>query len=264
MTLFFFKPTEMKRRRPEEEHAVRTRLRAACSHKLNLHSICDGNMTKLVQSHAQAVGVPMEYFFFPLLSTLAGLMANTYVQVNSDWLEPVVLWTAVAATHGTRKSAVIIRLIEQFENLSELSPNFSFHDFLLPEDLELVYKSGCNFSLGLFEDIHEVIKEMLNTTEHKAFCIHQMKNLFDNPLLKCRLSLGGFVHTDKATDLADTSLNLADPLFDRLLLCCPEEVNYHYANLRVPMPGNTPSLQELFKIILTTHNQTKKSKTIYR
>ena len=49
---------------------------------LDIENACDGNMLKLVVTHAQALGVPAESVLLPLLACVAGFLSDAQVQVR--------------------------------------------------------------------------------------------------------------------------------------------------------------------------------------
>ena len=61
--------------------------------KLNGSSKGFGDLHRVVEAHAQAVGTPKEFFFMPLLTVAASFMGiNAVVQINPEWLEPAIIW----------------------------------------------------------------------------------------------------------------------------------------------------------------------------
>ena len=53
---------------------------------------------QLVTKYAASIGCPKEFFLLPLQSIAAHFMGpTTCVQVNSGWVEPIILWSEVLA-----------------------------------------------------------------------------------------------------------------------------------------------------------------------
>ena len=71
---------------------------------------------KTVKAHADAVGAPPEFIFFPLLTATAAFMGvNAQMCVNPEWREPAILWNVVAARKGEKKTAALKRLLHAVE-----------------------------------------------------------------------------------------------------------------------------------------------------
>ena len=84
--------------------------------KLNGPSKGLGDLHRVVEAHAQAVGTPKEFFFMPLLTVAASFMGiNAVVQINPEWLEPAIIWTVVAARKGEKKTAALNRILAAVE-----------------------------------------------------------------------------------------------------------------------------------------------------
>ena len=68
-------------------------------------SVCSTEMLEFLDSHAKSKGVPKEFLFFPLLTTVASLMGtSTTIEINKKWREPALLWFVIASKKGTNKS----------------------------------------------------------------------------------------------------------------------------------------------------------------
>lgn len=64
-------------------------------------------LLKTVRAHADTVGAPTEFIFFPLLTVTALFMGtNAQMCVNSEWHEPAILWNVVAARKGEKTAAL--------------------------------------------------------------------------------------------------------------------------------------------------------------
>ena len=92
--------------------------------QLDLAGICDGNTYKLVTSHAHALGVPDEYYFYPLLCSVAGLMGSSRVQVHDDWQESCSLWCGVVGRRGSRRSSTLSRGITESSDRKRTDTSF--------------------------------------------------------------------------------------------------------------------------------------------
>ncbi len=76
-------------------------------------------MTKLIGAHADAVGVPIEFIFWPLLTAVASFIGtNGHIQINSESIEPSSMWFVIAAKKGEEKTTALRRhdLIGEWES----------------------------------------------------------------------------------------------------------------------------------------------------
>ena len=85
--------------------------------KLNWSRASSPPLLRTVQAHADAVGAPKEYIFFPLLTVAASFMViNGSMCINPEWTEPAILWNVVAARKGEKKkTAAMKRLLNIVE-----------------------------------------------------------------------------------------------------------------------------------------------------
>ena len=78
--------------------AYKKRIKQAQTLELHLSEVVSENTVKLIRSHADAVGCPREFIFFPLLTTIAYCCgAGTSINVNQEWQEPIIIWFVCAA-----------------------------------------------------------------------------------------------------------------------------------------------------------------------
>ena len=83
---------------------LKARISKAQGIKLKWDEICSPILLKTVGAHADAVGAPKEYVFFPLLTVSASFMGvNARININDEWCEPAILWNVVAARKGKKK-----------------------------------------------------------------------------------------------------------------------------------------------------------------
>ena len=69
-----------------------------------LTDVCSPTVATTIQAHADAIGCPSEYIFYPLLMIAAGFMGvRTQIQINEEWKEPAIIWMVVAARKGNFK-----------------------------------------------------------------------------------------------------------------------------------------------------------------
>ena len=95
---------------------VKVRINSAQEFSLDWNRSCSSSLIRTIEGHADAVGAPKEYIFFPLLTVVASFMGvNARMCVNSEWSEPAILWSVVAARKGEKKTAALKRLLNIVE-----------------------------------------------------------------------------------------------------------------------------------------------------
>ena len=94
----------------------KARISKAQGIKLKWKDTCTPKLLKTVSAHAEAVGAPKEYIFFPLLTVSASFMGiNARISINDEWSEPAIMWNVVAARKGEKKTAAMKRLLSAVE-----------------------------------------------------------------------------------------------------------------------------------------------------
>ena len=84
-------------------------------------SVCSSEMLTFMDSHAKSIGVPKEFLFFPLLTTVASLMGtSTCIEINKKWREPTLLWFVIASKKGTNKSGALNLLSGALQEIEEM------------------------------------------------------------------------------------------------------------------------------------------------
>ena len=59
-------------------------------------------------AHAGAIGVPHEFILWLLLTAATSIMGtNAFVHINTEWLEPSIIWFIIAARKGEKKTAAL-------------------------------------------------------------------------------------------------------------------------------------------------------------
>ena len=96
------------------------RVAKAQSNNLDIDAVVTEAMKKVINANADAIGSPLEFIFFPLLSISAYFMGpNTRILVNEQWREPLILWTVVLADKGQKKSPALNRFVKPIQELEE-------------------------------------------------------------------------------------------------------------------------------------------------
>ena len=84
-------------------------------------SVCSNDMLTFLDSHAKSIGVPKEFLFFPLLTTVASLMGtSTCIEINKKWREPALLSLVLASKKGTSKSSALNLLLDALQEIEEM------------------------------------------------------------------------------------------------------------------------------------------------
>lgn len=95
---------------------LKARINKAQGIKLTWNDTCSPTLLKVVKAHADAVGSPKDYIFFPLITVAASFMGvNSRININEEWSEPAILWNVVAARKGEKKTAALKRLLSAVE-----------------------------------------------------------------------------------------------------------------------------------------------------
>ena len=129
---------------------------------------------------SDAIGCPLEFVIFPLLTIIAGCMGiNAHVAINQMWTEPAIVWFIVAANKGQKKTAALRLLKKPLEEIEEIEEqewrktltqtqksssnttppqlcidNFSF------EELHNVMKRNGSQILGLFDEMSTMYSQL--------------------------------------------------------------------------------------------------------
>ena len=225
---------------------------------LDLSCVCDGNILKLITSHAHSLGVPNEYIFFPLLSTVSGLLNSSCVEVHEGWRERTTIWCGVVGKRGSRRSATVGRFASSVNNLKKTAPHFhapnisvdSIPTHLLgPPDPS----PASTTNLCFFENFSELFN-VLDLDRPQIGYLKLRKSYDYDPLddTSFAANLGGFFLPESLGDLFH---NLPIEIASRFVVTWPKPVLYSSKDLKVPMAANIPSLNDVFKVLWHKHQQ---------
>jgi hypothetical protein len=96
--------------------SVKARIMKAQSTEFKWDEACSEQLLTTVSAHADAIGAPKHYIYFPLLTVGASFMGvNARIKINEEWSEPAILWNVVAARKGEKKTAALKRLLTGVE-----------------------------------------------------------------------------------------------------------------------------------------------------
>lgn len=83
---------------------IKQRIASAQSIKLQWDEVCSEELLRVIQAHADAIGAPKQYIFFPLLTVVASFMGvNATIAINEEWSEPSILWSSLEQERERRR-----------------------------------------------------------------------------------------------------------------------------------------------------------------
>lgn len=99
---------------------IQSRMKAAQDINFELSNMCGPNSSATIDAHSKAIGAPHPFIFYPLLTVIAACMGvKASVNVNTEWTEPMILWTVVAARKGEKKTPACKRLTKAIQQLEK-------------------------------------------------------------------------------------------------------------------------------------------------
>jgi hypothetical protein len=206
------------------------RLKQAQEHRFDWTSVCSPEMLSFLDSHASSIGVPKEFLFFPLLTTIASLLGkNTHLQINSAWKEPAFLWLIIASKKGTNKSGALKLFTQALQELEK--------EMTTPEDDE--QENGD-------EDRTQLLIDQFSFEELFSGIKGSMSNTCFN--------ISGFTHPYYVIEVLhrDDHDGFNERQFD-----IPTEVDFYYDDLRTNIPDNVPTFKDILHYIMDTHRRPK-------
>ena len=165
---------------------------------LDLSSVCDGNMLKFVSCHASALGVPADYIFFPLMSSLSGALRHTEIEIHEEWREKCAIWSTIVARRGSKRSATLNRFIGALDTLQSALQSANIES-AISENCSIAKAAGqfrdeLHLNCMLHEDLNHVFN-VLSRGNEKTFS-DKMKRHYDLSPTKegsVSLNLTGFI-----------------------------------------------------------------------
>ena len=154
---------------------LQDKLTTANSERVDFSELFSPQLYSVVTSNADAIGAPVEFLAYPLLTVAASFMGiNAHVRVNPEWTEPAILWFVVAAKKG-EKTAALRRLRAPLEDLEKQlqkrwqtsqeadkppTPPQLMIDHFSFEELHSVMKRNGGQILGLFDEISSLYAQL--------------------------------------------------------------------------------------------------------
>ena len=229
---------------------------------------------------SDAIGCPLEFIVFPLLTIIAGCMGiNAHASINQMWNEPAIIWFIVAANKGQKKTAALRLLKKPLEDIEEVEAqawyrkqkpsgndtppqlcidNFSF------EELHNVMKRNGSQILGLFDEMSTMYSQLdlykqsgsvmdrktLITLNGGSSWSRNYRN-YTASMKQTAFNMSGFIQPSFVEKmlLSDD----ADGFNDRQLFVFPPQRDVFLNDLKQPIPSNIPSLKSIYTLLRTIH-----------
>ena len=256
-------------------------IQEAQNYELDIDDVLGSDIHAIVMAHALAVGCPPEFILFPLMTAVAHFMGcGTKVMVNPEWKEPVIVWFAVAARKGEKKTPALNRIIEAVTKMEDTvqaqwiigNPDESLKampqimiDYFSFEELHEVLKANNGQILGLYGEFMSLIEQLdiykpsASSLDRKTFLSlnggSKWRRNFQNkepsslPMTHCNFA--GMVQPRFIMNLMER--DDLDGMMDRILVVCPKEAVYYAADYKVPMPENIPDFVDIFSYVRDRH-----------
>ena len=261
----------------------KVKLQKAQSSCVDFTKIASVPLVGMCTALSNAIGCPIEFIFFPLLTIVAACMGiNAHVKVNPIWYEPAILWFIIAANKGQKKTAALRLLkkpllaLEQKEVEMWLAnqenaksggtppqliiDNFSF------EELHHVMKNNGSQILGLFDEMStlygqlDLYKQSGSVMDRKTLITlnggsswsRNYRN-YSASMSQTAFNISGFIQpafVEKML-LSDD----ADGFNDRQLFAFPPQRDVFLRDLILPISSDLPSLETIYGKIRDVHKE---------
>ena len=155
---------------------LRDKLRAASAERVSFSDVLSPSLYTIVAANADAIGAPIEFLVYPLLTVTAAFMGvNASVRINPEWTKPAIIWFVVAAKKREKKTAALRRLRIPIEDLEKRlqkkwledatadkpqSPPQLIIDPFSFEELHSVMKRNGGQMLGLFDEMSSLYAQL--------------------------------------------------------------------------------------------------------
>jgi len=136
---------------------------------LDLTTVLSVELNEIVTANADAVGVPPEFILFPLITATASFLGTSaFIRINSEWKEPSIVWSVLAAKKGEKKTAALRRVRKPIEEIEKeirdqwsqdvdqdksIPPPQLIVDHFSFEELHAILSSNNGQVLGAFDEI---------------------------------------------------------------------------------------------------------------
>jgi len=128
-------------------------LQKAQSCQLDLTTVLSVELNEIVTANADAIGVPPEFILFPLITATASFLGTSaFIRINSEWINPSIVWSVLAAKKGEKKTAALRRVwkpIEEIKRRDQWSQDVDQDKSIPPPQLIVDHFS--------FEELHAIL-----------------------------------------------------------------------------------------------------------
>ena len=237
-------------------------------------------MTQLIGAHADAIGVPLEFIFWPLLTAVGSFIGtNGHIRINSEWVEPSIMWFVIAAKKGEKKTAALRRIrkpVKEIErdligewgsaqrsNDDKSVPPQLIVDHFSFEELHSIMSQNNGQILGCFDEMSTLYGQLdlykhASTMDRKTLLTlngggawaRNFKS-YTGRISKTAFNITGFIQPAFVFEMLNS--DDADGLNDRQLFDFPPERELLLNELVVPMPADTPDLKSILNAVRLAH-----------
>jgi len=163
-------------------------LQKAQSCQLDLTTVLSVELNEIVTANADAVGVLPEFILFPLITATASFLGTSaFIRINSEWKEPSIVWSILAAKKGEKKTAALRRVRKPIEEIEKeirdqwsqdvdqdksIPPPQLIVDHFSFEELHAILSRNNGQVLGAFDEITSFYGQ-LDLFKHTGSTIHR-------------------------------------------------------------------------------------------
>ena len=260
--------------------SFRKKLEKAQSTCLPFESILSESLLCVCVALSDAIGCPIEFIFFPLLTIIAGCMGvNAHIAINTMWREPAILWFIIAANKGQKKTAALRILKKPLQEIEEMESNKWYAEHGNVQNDSPPQLSIDNFS---FEELHHVMRrngsQMLGLFDEMSTMYSQLDLYKQSGSVMDRKTLitlnGGSSwsrnYRNYTASMSQTAFNMsgfiqptfvekmllsddADGFNDRQMFVFPPQRDVLFNDLKLPIPVNVPSLRSVYSHVREMH-----------
>ena len=260
-----------------------TKLMKAQSTCLEYGTIFSEPLVGMCVALSDAIGCPLEFIIFPLLTIIAGCMGiNAHTAINQMWTEPAIIWFIVAANKGQKKTAALRLLKKPLEEIEEREErawqqtqtqrstsnttppqlcidNFSF------EELHSVMKRNGSQILGLFDEMStmysqlDLYKQSGSVMDRKTLITlnggsswSRNYKTYTASMKQTAFNMSGFIQPSFVEKMLLSED--ADGFNDRQFFVFQPQRDVFLNDLKQPVPPNIPPLKSMYTLLRTIHS----------
>ena len=259
-------------------HNKLVKVQSSC---LDLADVLTPTVVVFINALADAIGCPVEFIFFPLLTIIASCVGiNGTININDTWSEPAIMWFIVAANKGQKKTAALRLLkkplleieselqqqwrVDTAEDKPSTPPQLCIDHFSF-EELHNVMRRNNGQVLGLFDEM-STLYSLLDLFKHSGSVMDR----------KTLITLNGGTswtrnYRNYSASMPNTAFNIsgfiqpafvekmlmsddADGFNDRQLFCFPPQRDVFLGELKLPLPSHLPALRDVYETVRSFHS----------